>query len=258
MRQVVDTESAKEFMREAMNKVANEELLTICSEVELKSQWFQQKLSRAALPALSAAEYYSLLRRVFSTRRKAGSILKKFDPEDLRNWTWDLLYRDGPVKARFQTFIDQFEGIEDNIRRDFASEILHFTYPEKYWLWTRWMWDPRTKTGALPLVTYAAHNLSGPGAGDMYMQVGEAVAFVHQVGEAAGFQTISKTTFGTDVFLSCVYVVYVYTVLRLRMTQEFNKVMPGLAEFSRRLLGVYQKGVDSDPSKCAEAITTEP
>jgi hypothetical protein len=36
-------------------------------------------------------------------------------------------------------------------------------------------------------------------------------------------------------------VVYVYTVLRLRMTQEFNKVMPGLPEFSRRLLGVYQK-----------------
>jgi hypothetical protein len=73
------------------------------------------------------------------------------------------------------------------------------------------------------------------------MKVGEAVAFVHHVGEAAGFQTISKTIFGTDVFLSCVYVVYVYTVLRMRMTQEFNKVMPGLPEFSRRLLGVYQK-----------------
>jgi len=26
----------------------------------------------------------------------------------------------------------------------------------------------------------------------------------------------------------------------MRMTQEFNKVMPGLPEFSRRLLGVYK------------------
>jgi hypothetical protein len=104
------------------------------------------------------------------------------------------------------------------------------------------MWDPKTRTGALPLVTYSAYDFSGETAGDIYMRVGEAVAFVHHVGEAAGFQTISKTIFGTDVFLSCVYVVYVYTVLRMRMTQEFNKVMPGLPEFSRRLLGVYQKG----------------
>jgi len=41
MGQVVDTESAKEFMREALEKVAADELLKICGEVELKSQWFQ-------------------------------------------------------------------------------------------------------------------------------------------------------------------------------------------------------------------------
>jgi hypothetical protein len=32
------------------------------------------------------------------------------------------------------------------------------------------------------------------------------------------------------------------------MTQEFNKVMPGLPEFSRRLLGVYQKGKNLNPT----------
>ncbi len=52
---------------------------------------------------------------------------------------------------------------------------------------------------------------------------------------------ISNTIFGTDVFLSCVYVIYVYTVLKMRMTQEFNKVMPQLPEFCRRLLGVRKK-----------------
>jgi len=241
MGQVVDTESAKEFMREALDKVASEELLKICGEVELKSQWFREKLDGDAIPKLSSAEYFSLLRRIFATRRKAETILKQFALEDLREWTSALLYGDGEVKVRFQNFVDKLEGLEDNLRRDWASEILHFTDPDKYWLWTRWMWDPKTKTGALPLVTMASHNMNGESAGEIYLKVGEAVAFVHQVGEAAGFQTISKTIFGTDVFLSCVYVVYVYTVLRLRMTQEFNKVMPGLPEFSRRLLGVYQK-----------------
>ncbi len=243
MAQVVDTESAKEFMREALDKVASEELLQICSEVELKSQWFREKLDRDAIPKLSSAEYFSLLRRIFATRRKAEDILKKYPLENLREWTSTLLYGNGEVKARFQNFVDQLDGLDNNLRRDFASEILHFTDPEKYWLWTRWMWDPKTKTGALPLVTYSAYDLNGETAGDIYMRVGEAVAFVHHVGKAAGFQTISKTIFGTDVFLSCVYVVYVYTVLRMRMTQEFNKVMPGLPEFSRRLLGVYQKQI---------------
>ena len=63
---------------------------------------------------------------------------------------------------------------------------------------------------------------------------------MHEVGEAAGFQAIAKSIFGTDVFLSCVYVVYAYTVLRMRMTNEFNRVMPELPEFCRRLLGVHR------------------
>jgi hypothetical protein len=227
-------------MRQALEKVAAEELQNICTEVELKSQWFQSKLSRQALPNLSSAEYYSMLRRIFSARRKTEAIMKRFHPDDLRMWTWELLYGSGSTKARFQAFVDKLDSLDETIRRDIASEILHFTDPERYWLWTRWMWDPKTRTGALPLVTMASCDLSGESAGEIYMRVGEAVAFVHQVGEAAGFQTISKNMFGTDVFLSCVYVVYVYTVLRMRMTQEFNKVMPGLPEFSRRLLGVYR------------------
>lgn len=232
-------------MRQALEKVAADELQKICAEVELKSQWFQKKLSRKSLPSLSSAEYFSLLRRIFSARRKSDAIMKQFRPDDLRAWTWALLYGDDSTKTRFQAFVDRLDSLEDNIRRDIASEILHFTDPERYWLWTRWMWDPKTRTGALPLVTMEACDLSAETAGDMYLRVGEAVAFIHQVGEAAGFQTISKNLFGTDVFLSCVYVVYVYTVLRMRMTQEFNKVMPGLPEFSRRLLGVYQieKGI---------------
>ena len=46
--------------------------------------------------------------------------------------------------------------------------------------------------------------------------------------------------FGTDVFLASVYGVYMYTTLRLRMTQEFSKIMPELDELLRRLLGVHK------------------
>ena len=112
--------------------------------------------------------------------------------------------------------------------------------PDLYWLWGRWMWDAKKKTGAIPLVTSEEFDLQGETEGEVYMKVGNGVAFVHSIAEAADFQFISRSLFGTDVFLSCVYVVYAYTVLRMRMTQEFNKVMPGLPEFTRRLLGVLK------------------
>jgi hypothetical protein len=132
------------------------------------------------------------------------------------------------------------EGLESGYKTDLAGEILHFTKPDLYWLWGRWMWDPDKRTGAIALVTTEGFDLHGESQGEVYMKVGKGVAFVHSIAEAADFQFISRTLFGTDVFLSCVYVVYAYTVLRMRMTQEFNKVMPGLPEFSRRLLGVLR------------------
>ena len=241
MPQVVDTESAKEFMREALEKVDHEELLGICADVERKSEWFRERLAPDVLDKASADDYLELLARIFATRRKRQDVLERHGVENLRRWTAELLYGDSDVQTRFTAFTAHIEGFDNTLSRDFASELLHFTDPDRYWLWTRWMWDPRTRIGALALVTHAAYDFGGEDGGEVYMRVGEAMAFVHQVGEAAEFQTLSKSIFGTDVFLSSVYVVYVYTVLRLRMTQEFNKVVPGLSEFSRRLLGVHER-----------------
>lgn len=240
MSQVVDTESAKEFMKEALSKISPEALNQICGELELKSQLFQSRLSRETLEGLSQELFFEILRSIFSTRRKAQKMFDDFSSENLKQWVSELLYREEGIENRFQTFCDHLDGLETNIRYDLTSELLHFTFPGQYWLWTRWMWDPKTRTGALPLVITEDYDLDRATLGKTYLKVGEAVAFVHHVGEAAGFQTISRSLFGTDVYLSCVYVVYVYTILRMRMTQEFNKVIPGLAEFSRRLLGVYR------------------
>jgi hypothetical protein len=241
MGQVVDTETAQEFMRETLERVDLAELAAICGDLEAKSRWFAEKLDREALPGLTEEDYHALLGRIFSTRGKTRKALAASGVEDARARIGELLYGTGELPARFQAFVDGLEGPPANLRMDLASELLHFTRPDEYWLWTRWMWDPRTRTGSLPLVTTAAYDLGGESAGEVYVKVGRAVAFVHEVGQAAGFQAIARSIFGTDVFLACVYVVYAYTVLRMRMTKEFNKVMPGLPEFCRRLLGVHTR-----------------
>ncbi|MAG57728.1 MAG: hypothetical protein CMJ83_15685 [Planctomycetes bacterium] len=241
-RQVVDTDTAQEFMSQILDVVDVERLAGIATELEAKSAWFQERLTSAALASMTSDGFEELLGRVFATRGKTRKTLLAMPFEDVRAWMADLLYGDDELPVRFQRFADHLDGVADNLRIDFASELLHFNDPERHWLWTRWMWDPKTKTGSVPLVTYAEYDLGGETAAEVYMKIGRAVAFVHEVGGAAGFQTISRSIFGTDVFLCCVYVVYAYTVLKMRMTQEFNKVMPGLTEFCRRLLGLHRKG----------------
>ena len=246
MDQVVDTDTAKEFMKETLEVVDADELTAICAEVEAKSAWFRDTFEDPS--KVSVEDLEATMKRIFATRGKPRKLLAQVDHDAMRSWVSELLDGSDESGARLQAFTDRFDNLEDTVRIDLGSELLHFARPERHWLWTRWMWDPRTKTGSLPLVTTAAYDLSGDTPGEIYPKIGRAVAFVHEVGDAAGFQKISRNIFGTDVYLCSVYVVYAYTVLRMRMTNEFNKVMPGLPEFCRRLLGVHQPRSKANPS----------
>jgi len=259
--QVVDTETAQEFMLQTLEQASRADLGDMVAELEAKSARFRELLSPDALLTLERKPLRGLLRSIFATRRKADAILDVMGVDGLRNSIRYLLYGQPATQERYQHFVDCLSGywgdirlarkplaghdaadLPENVLCDLASELLHFTEPDTHWLWTRWMWDPRVGTGALPLVTMDEYDLHGIDAGETYMKVGVAVAFVRATGDAAGFARFGAgdSPFGIDVFLSCVYAVYMYTTLRIRMTQEFNKVVPQLPELSRRLLGVWK------------------
>jgi hypothetical protein len=243
MGQVVDTLSAQEFMREAMAKISVQDLDSIERDVAAKSTRFRAAFSPDRLMNAPGSELQSALKQIFAIRRRVEAVYGARDDESLRVLIRRLLYGDDPLHSRFDEFCQAMSELEENLRYDLASEILHFTQPEQYWLWTRWMWDPETETGSLRLVTMDEVDLNGTTIGETYMKVGEAIAFTNATGEAAGFTRIGDGRFGLDVFLACVYGVYTYTVLRMRMTQEFNQVVPQLPELARRLLGVWQPGL---------------
>ncbi len=251
MAQFVDIDTAKEFMKEALGKVSADELFQICEDLEEKSRFFQENLGREPITVLDEENLRAVFNRIFSIRRKTDRFLDTYGTDQLKVWITELLYGESPISERFSGFIRHLKDMESNIRYDVASELLHYTLPDHYWLWTRWIWDPKTETGSLPLVITEDYPLkvAGEGEGETYLRIGKALSFVRHVGEAAGFDVIGNNRFGVDAYLCSVYVVYVYTVLRMRMTQEFNKVMPGLAEFSRRLLGIYKQDAKSDPSQ---------
>ncbi len=240
MSQIVDTITAQEFMKETLERIDEQSLVLVAQGLAVKSDLFQKAFAENKLDNLTESQLLKIFGIIFSVRRKSRKIIREIGFETLKSEIKLLLYSDDPIQQRFSRFCNLLTCLDEHLRYDLTGEILHYTLPNKYWLWCNWMWNPKTKTGSLPLVTTEDYVLDAPDLGSAYMKVGKAVAFVHNVGEAAGFQTISRNLFGTDVYLSCVYIIYAYTVLRMRMTQEFNQVMPGVGEFAKRILGTYK------------------
>lgn len=264
--QPVDMAAAQEFMQATLAKIERDELHAVEAELQQKGRRMQALVNPDALTSLTEDQLYRLLRTIFATRRRAREILAEVGPVELQTAMHQLLYNSMPVEARFQQFVDATTGffgdvrllrpkksadsrarqsaeeaaLKENVFCDLGSELLHFTNPGEYWLWTRWVWDPKAGTGAMPLVTMEGCDLHGRTVGETYLKLGVAMAFVKATGEAAGFSSIGSGPFGLDVFLACVYVVYMYTTLRMRMTQEFNKIIPQMPELIRRILGVWR------------------
>ncbi len=239
VKDVVDSESALEFMKEATKLATSAELENIGQKLEEKSNLFNSILNPEDIATMSEDDFKKVVGKIFSIRRKSKRLLKANGFENLRNNMEILLYGDDPIENRFNHFVDSIENIEEKMRINFASEILHFTHPKKYWLWTNWIWDPDANTGALPLVVHEDVDLLSETNGGIYSKVGQAIIFVNAVGHAKSFSSMGGGLFGTDVLLACVYAVYMYTVFKVKLSQEFNRILPELPELTQRVLGVH-------------------
>jgi len=237
---VVDSEAAMEFMKEATKLATSTELEDIGLRLEKKSKLFSDLLSEDHISDLTENEFRHLVGSIFSIKRKANRILKANGFESLQQSITDLLYGKDTIDLRFNRFIDSVDKLDGPMRVNFASELLHFSNPKKYWLWTNWIWDSKTGTGSLPLIVQEGVDLSGQSDGEIYGKVGQSLALVNAVGHSIGFSDSGKGLFGTDVFLACVYAVYMYTVFRVKLSQEFNRILPELSELAQRVLGVYK------------------
>ncbi len=242
--QVVDTPTAREFTERALERISKEELSHIAQLLDRKVGAFQAILDEKALPSMTEDQAVGLLRSVFVTRRKHRLLLDTLTLDGFVDQCARLLYGSEDVASRLSAFHDAIAGIGRSVPSqtgfDLGSSLLHFSDPDRYWLWTQWMWDPEHLTGALPLIVTEEVDLIAEEVSETYRRIGIAMAFINDVGEAAGFREKGHGTLDTDVFLACVYAIYMYTTLRMRMTQEFNQVVPELDELLRRLLGVHR------------------
>ncbi|MGC9155728.1 MAG: hypothetical protein ACP5HZ_08775 [Ferrimicrobium sp.] len=132
-------------------------------------------------------------------------------------------------------------GYEDQgLLRDLTSEVLHIVDPLTHPLWRRWVLDPEQETGALALIVEDPVVLYGIDDAKTYAQVRFASEYLRQTLSAASLLPVSaeQSPYGLDVFLAGVYGIYSSTVIKMRMTKEFNSLLPDLGEFMGRILGV--------------------
>lgn len=243
---VIDAPSAQEFLAEIHKRATREQLDAIVAELQRKSERFAAWLEPDELVRDDGRAVRELLGGVFATRRRVSAVLGAEPAARCGERMVALVHGSAPLAERFDAFCANV-GLAPLVAAELASELLHFGSPATYWLWARWTWSPDTRTGALPLVVSDDFELEADGLGATYAKVGEAVRFLDETAEAASFRSSDVPgPLGTDVFLVGVYSVYMSTVLGLKMSQEFNAVIPALPELARRLLGIHHPSPDKE------------
>lgn len=236
---VLDAPTVQELLGEIHARISPEEIGDLLGALRRKADSFAAVLEAGSIGHAGPDDLRAVLRSVFATRRRVSAVLGARPHEHLRDHIAGLLYGDAPLHERFDRFCAGVDGLGELQAAELAAELLHFTDPETHALWARWVWNPATRTGALPLLVSEDCDLEADGPGATYARVADAISALDASNEAASFRRDGSGSLGTDVFLVGAYSVYMTTVLGLKMTKEFNAIVPPLPDLARRLLGVH-------------------
>jgi len=201
-----------------------------------KSLLFQKSLSKENLASLSKEDLDRILEKVFSVRRKRQRLIEETGVENLKRAISDLLYgKANSWEERVENFVKYIKGVDRKAARDLASELLHFTFPEEYVLWTSWIWDPESESGAVVFLK------EEPPKRHMYGETYKEFEQIYkQIQEKLlDFGIKVKGYLFVDIFLAMIYATYV-DYMTLSTMHSAKGFFPPAGVMARRLLGVQR------------------
>jgi len=201
-----------------------------------KSLLFQKSLSKENLPSLGKEDLDRILEKVFSVRRKRQRLIEETGVENLKRAISDLLYgKANSWEERVENFVKYIKGVDRKAARDLASELLHFMFPEDYVLWTSWIWDPESESGAVVFLK------EEPPKRYMYGETYEEFEQIYkQIREKLlDFGIKVKGYLFVDIFLAMIYATYV-DYMTLSTMHSAKGFFPPAGVMARRLLGVQR------------------
>lgn len=238
-----------ETLQEALAQVSAQDVISIADELSERHERIflntSTQLSAGLKPdpaslSLSLADIAS---SVTHTRANAKVLINYFTNGDYKVFD-DLLNGEDPTPIRVAKFVQKLDALDTRLALELASGLLYNSSPKENWLWTRWLWDPTTGTGILPLLAGSTHNLLADHLADGYARVGLVTAMSMKFGEGTGLWTAElisnekRAQFANSAFLACAYNVYLYGTTSWRLSREFNNLLPSLPNLARKLLGL--------------------
>lgn len=228
-------------LQEALGQVSAEDVIVIADELaERRTRLFH---GLDADPTKLSASFADISAAVTHTKANARTIANYFSQAG-HTMLSELLSSEAPIPVRVAAFVEKLNALDTRLALELATGLLHNTSPKDSWLWTRWLWDPTTGTGILPLLAGSTHNLLSTNIADGYARVGAVAAMSMRFGEGTGLWTEEllsneqRAQFANSAFLACAYAVYMYGSTSWRLSRDFNELLPSMPNMARRLLGL--------------------
>ena len=238
----------EETLQEALKQVSPEDVIAIADKLAQRHALLFIGLETDS--DRLASSFADIAAAVTHTRANARIITNYFAQSDYTSFN-ELLKGDVPTPVRVSAFVQKLNALDTRLALELATGLLHNTSPNANWLWTRWLWDPTTGTGILPLLAGSTHNLLADNLADGYARVGAVTAMSMKFAEGTGLWTDelvsneSRAQFANSAFLACAYNVYLYGTTSWRLSREFNNLLPSLPNMARKLLGL--KKIKEEP-----------
>jgi len=245
-----DDPELEKALQNALTQVTPEDVIAIADELIKRQERVFHKLTVDS--ASLAVSFADIASAVTHTKANARTITNYFNHGDYK-LADDLLNEEMPAPLRVTKFVEKTNALDTRLALELATGLLHNTSPKHHWLWTRWLWDPTTGTGILPLLAGSTHNLLADNLADGYARVGAVSAMSIKFGEGTGLwsgaliSNEKRAAFANSAFLACAYSVYLYGTTTWRLNKEFNNLLPSLPNMARKLLGL-KKQVDTETS----------
>jgi hypothetical protein len=241
----------EETLQEALQQVSSEDVISIADELSTRHERLFLGLGTGT--DRLASSLADIVSAVTHTKANARTITNYFAQSDYSLFN-ELLSGNAPTPIRVSSFVEELNALDTRLALELATGLLHNTSPNAHWLWTRWLWDPTTGTGILPLLAGSTHNLLAETLADGYARVGAVTAMSMKFAEGTGLwtdQLVSnekRAQFANSAFLACAYNVYLFGTTSWRLSREFNNLLPSLPNMARKLLGLKKIREEIDPS----------
>jgi hypothetical protein len=229
-------------LEEALGQLLPDDLISIADELAARHERTFRLLALPPFP--KQVPLADICRAVTHTRANARLLQEHLSSIAFDGLAGDLLHGADPGPVRLANCVMKLNALDTRLSVEFASGLMHNTRPDRYWLWTRWMWDPTSGSGILPLLAGSVHNLMTENLAEGYARAGSVIAMCMRFAEGTGLlvpalvDDARRGVFAPSAFLSCAYAVYLYGTTGWRLSRDFHGLLPPLPDLARRLLGL--------------------